>query len=135
MPEKLTFGQTFKVLTDAIGIAQKRHTVIAGNISNLDTPGYRPKEIPFEKALAEAMGSDKELRLSKTDPAHMDRWGGPGAQLSTLEEKGEWNGVNWVSIDREMIRLTENNLLYRTSVEALLRKINLLKDVIREGGR
>ena len=133
MPEKLTFGKTFKSLTDAIGIAQKRHTLIAGNISNLDTPGYKPKEIPFERALAEAMGSGKGFKLAKTNPSHLD--GGQGASLSILEEKEDWHGVNWVSIDREMIRLTENNFLYRTSIEALMRKISLLKEVIREGGR
>jgi flagellar basal body rod protein FlgB len=40
-----------------------------------------------------------------------------------------------VNIDREMTKLTENDLMYRTATEALLRKITLLKEVIREGGR
>jgi flagellar basal-body rod protein FlgB len=135
MPEKLSFGRTFKSLTEAINIAQKRHTLIAGNISNLDTPGYKPKEIPFETALAEAIESNKGFALVKTDPSHMDLYEGQGASLPILEEKEEWNGMNWVSIDREMVRLTENNFLYRTSIEALMRKIRLLKEVIREGGR
>ena len=135
MPQKLTFGKTFKALTDAISIAQKRHTVIAANISNLDTPGYKPKEISFEKALAEAMGAKRGLDLAKTNPAHLDLYGGKGTSSPILEEKEEWNGVNWVSIDKEMLRLTENNLMYRTSIEALMRKISLLKEVIKEGGR
>ena len=135
MPEKLTFGKTLKVLADAIGIAQKRHTVIAGNISNLDTPGYKPKEISFERALDEAMGANKGLDLARTHASHLDLYGAKGESMPTVEEKEEWNGVNWVSIDKEMLRLTENNFMYRTSVEALMRKITLLKEVIKEGGR
>jgi flagellar basal body rod protein FlgB len=55
--------------------------------------------------------------------------------IEPYEEQGEWNGYNWANIDSEMTKLTENNLVYRTAVEALLRKMSLLKEVIREGGR
>ena len=55
--------------------------------------------------------------------------------IETFEEKGEWNGYNWVNIDKEMTKLTENNLIYREAVETLLRKIALIKEVIKEGGR
>ena len=43
--------------------------------------------------------------------------------------------VNWINIDKEMTKLVENNLRYRSAAEILLRKINLLKEVIKEGGR
>jgi flagellar basal body rod protein FlgB len=55
--------------------------------------------------------------------------------IDAYEEEGEWNGYNWADIDSEMTKLTENNLVYRTAVEALLRKMNLLKEVIRSGGQ
>jgi flagellar basal body rod protein FlgB len=58
-----------------------------------------------------------------------------GQMIEPYEEQGEWNGYNWANIDSEMTKLTENNLVYRTAVEALLRKMSLLKEVIREGGR
>ena len=56
-------------------------------------------------------------------------------RVEPFEEQGQWNGYNWVNIDKEMTKLIENNLMYRTTVETFLRKIAILKEVIREGGR
>ncbi len=56
-------------------------------------------------------------------------------KIEPYVQQGEWNGFNWVEIDKEMTKLMENNLMHRISIESLLRKINLLKEVIREGGR
>jgi len=51
-----------------------------------------------------------------------------------LRKKG--NGTDAIGfIDRQMVKLMENNLSYRTAVELLLRKIAILKEVIREGGQ
>jgi flagellar basal-body rod protein FlgB len=134
MPDNLSFRNIFNHLDKAIGVTQKRNTVIASNISNIDTPKYRPKDIDFKEALARTLESDNELKLSRTNPGHMNiEMNSQG--IEPLEEKGEWNGYNWVNIDKEMTKLTENNLIYMGAVETLLRKIALIKEVIKEGGR
>ena len=135
MPDKLSFNKIFHTLENAISIAQKRNAIIGSNISNIDTPGYRAKEIDFKTALTRALGFDHQLNLLRTNPEHIDLGMDAALGVEPFEEKGEWNGYNWVNIDKEMTRLTENNLIYRTSVETLLRKIAILKEVIREGGR
>jgi flagellar basal-body rod protein FlgB len=135
MPDKLSFGKTFQALERTIGLSQKRHAVVASNISNIDTPGYRAKDIDFKAALNRVLESGQELDLARTNPGHIDfgRSGAAGAEA--IEEKGEWNGYNWLNIDREMTKLTQNNLIYRTSVETLLRKMAILREVINQGGR
>ena len=135
MPDPLSFGKTFRALEKAISIAQQRHTHIASNISNLETPNYRGKDIDFKAALARALESDDEIRLVRTDPGHIDLSGNNGQRVEPFEESGQWNGYNWVNIDKEMTKLIENNLVYRTTIETFLRKIAILKEVIREGGR
>ena len=134
MSDNLSFGKIFNKLDKAIGVTQKRNAVIAGNISNIDTPKYRPKDINFKEALARTLETDNELKLYRTNSGHMDIEMNPQG-IETFEEKGEWNGYNWVNIDKEMTKLTENNLIYREAVETLLRKIALIKEVIKEGGR
>jgi len=134
MPDNLSFGKIFNNLDKAIGVTQKRNAVIASNISNIDTPKYRPKDINFKEALARTLETDNELKLIRTNSGHMDIEMNPQG-IETFEEKGEWNGYNWVNIDKEMTKLTENNLIYREAVETLLRKIALIKEVIKEGGR
>ena len=135
MPDKLYFSKTFQALEHAINISQKRHNLISSNISNIDTPGYKSKDADFKGALTRALKSGHEIELATTNSKHisLEDKDAPGVQV--FEDKSEWNGYNWVNVDKEMTKLTENNLIYRTSVETLLRKIAILKEVIREGGR
>jgi flagellar basal-body rod protein FlgB len=135
MPDKLSFGKTFYALEKAISIAQQRNAVITSNISNLDTPGYKSKDINFKSELAKALETDHQKGLVRTNPRHISMQMNGEQMIEPYEEQGEWNGYNWANIDSEMTKLTENNLVYRTAVEALLRKMSLLKEVIREGGR
>lgn len=133
MSDFLSFPKTFTALEKAIKITQKRQGLIAGNISNIETPNYKAKDIDFQAALGRAIQSGSAGQLQRTDPRHMDLGGGSAAAVEIIEEEGEWNGFNWTSIDTEMKRLNENNLIFRTSVEALLKKITMLRFVIREG--
>lgn len=135
MPDRLSFSQTFRALEKAIDLSQKRHTLIASNISNVDTPGYRARDLDFQSALNQALGADYKVELTTTHPGHIDLSKSSGTNVEAIEDQGSWNGYNWVNIDKEMARLAENNLIYRTSVETLLRKIALLKEAIKEGGR
>jgi flagellar basal-body rod protein FlgB len=134
MPDKLSFSKIFNDLDKAIRITQKRNAVIASNVSNIDTPKYKPKDINFKEALARALETDNQLNLTRTNPGHI-HMNMRNQGVETFEEKGEWNGYNWVNIDKEMTKLTENNLMYRQAVETLLRKIALIKEVIKEGGQ
>ena len=135
MPDKLSFGKTFYALEKAISIAQQRNSYISSNISNEDTPGYKPKDIDFKRELASALETNRTVALERTDPRHISMNNNGRQTVDPFVEQDEWNGYNWVNIDKEMTKLTENNLTYRSAVEVLLRKISLIKEVIKEGGR
>ena len=135
MPNNVSFSKTLLALERAIDIAQQRHTYITSNVSNLDTPNYKAKEIDFQRTLAQALESDHGFNLVKTHKGHIDMGVNASGRIEPFEEDGEWNGFNWVEIDKEMTKLMENNLMYRTAIESLLRRLNTLKTVIREGGR
>ena len=135
MPDRLSFRKTFLALERAIGIAQQRHTLISSNISNVDSPGHKPKDIDFRTALAQSLKNGHETNLVKTNPRHIDMRMNSAHRVEPFVEKGEWNGYNWVDMDKEMTKLIENDLVYRAASETLLRKIAILKEVIRGGGR
>ena len=134
MPDKLTFSRTFHALENALDIAYQRNNVISSNISNLDTSNKKAMDIDFKSAMARALESDPDTQLTQTHAGHMGPKTGGGRELEPFEDEGEWNGYNWINIDREMRKLIENNLEYRTATEILLRKIAIMKEVIR-GGR
>lgn len=134
MPEKLSFNRTFRALENAINIAHQRHNLISSNISNLDTPNKKGMDIDFKTAMARALESEHEIQLNRTHSGHIGMKMVGAQQVEPFEDDGEWNGFNWINIDREMTKLIENNLQYRTATEVLLRKIAIMKEVIR-GGR
>ena len=62
------FDTTFTKLQSALDVRLERQNVLNGNLANLDTPGYSPRELDFGKALAAA-----EAR-TKASPAPPSRW-------------------------------------------------------------
>ena len=68
-------------LQAALTYHRERHTVLAGNIANLDTPGYRPKDLtrtlPGEAAAGE---------LAATDPGHLTG----GTQSAQKRQREMW---------------------------------------------
>ena len=135
MTDKFSFHHVWGGLEQALGISQQRHALITGNISHLETPRYKPKDIDFQGALKQAMDKNPRVSMAQTDPRHLGTAPDGMKGVDVTEEEGEWNGFNWVNIDKEMTRLVENDLLFRTASEILIRKIGLLKEIIREGGR
>ncbi|MEO6027347.1 MAG: flagellar basal body protein, partial [Candidatus Binatia bacterium] len=49
------FGNLTQGLGTAIDVYQARHNVLAENIANSETPGYRARDIEFADQLAEAL--------------------------------------------------------------------------------
>ena len=117
----------------------KKSQVITGNIANAETPGYRALGYDFEEQLAGISGLDHHLKLSTTAPEHFQsalvQANGqvkPDVYVKPTESVGE--DGNTVDIDDEMVRMAENQMLYRSSVELLNRKVGVLKYAIN-GGR
>ena len=134
MADKLSFQNTFQALEKAIGVSQHRHRLITSKLSNLDTPGYKGRDIDFRSTMERALSQGSPPRMVRTDPRHIGM-GKASEDVASVEDEGEWNGVNWVNVDETMVKLSENTLIYRAATEALLRKIALMKEVIRESGR
>ena len=63
------FEKTFNIVKTSLKLRAYRHTLLASNIANVDTPGYRRKDIPFEKVI-QAYLSNKDIPLKTTNPKH-----------------------------------------------------------------
>ena len=133
MPINQIFGKTFNTLEKSLNILSKRQTLINSNIANLDTPYYKPREINFREALDKAM-NNRTIGMFQTHPWHFNRRDEYSGDVY-VDTDHTSNGINCVDIDKEMTKLAENNLMYKTGVEALLRKLAALKHAIIEGGK
>lgn len=122
------FGKTMEMLSAALDFQAKRHKVISSNIANIDTPGYRPKDIVFKEELKAVIGKEKRITMVKTMGKHLSERSIPGDKASfEVVDTGKK-----VDLDTEMAKLAENNLMYNLTVELLARKFRGLKSVLRE---
>lgn len=117
----------------------KRSEVISGNIANSETPGYRALGYDFEDQLASLARMDKSLPIKASDPQHFrnsftQKNGNVRADVYIKPTESVGDDGNTVDIDDEMARMAQNQLLYRSSVEILNRKVGILKYAIN-GGR
>ncbi len=131
------YGHTSQMIAKALDVSARRHNLIAGNIANMDTIGYAPKDLDFNRTLNRVMGKKEPDFLDKTHKDHLS----PDSDRPFLGMDGEdvtdvdIYHLDTVNIDTEMMHLTENNIKYRTTTEMLLRKMKILQYSIDEGGK
>lgn len=115
------------LLGKALALRSSRQEIIASNVANLDTPRYTRKDLNFRAVLADYLHGIQGISLARTDPGHIPG-GDPnlGIQVQDTLEK--------VDLDQEMIKLTQNNLLYHANVQMLIKKLEILRAAI-EGGK
>lgn len=131
MVDSILFDKAMEVMRQALNVSSERNRLITGNIANVDTVGYAPTDLDFKQSLLQAMEAPSENNLVRTDARHLSGSGGNGSSGNLVRK----SSVEAVDIDQEMTNLAENNIQYRTSSEMLMRKINLIKYSITEGGK
>jgi flagellar basal-body rod protein FlgB len=128
---------TIQALAASLKFRQLRQELIASNIANAETPGYKAKKLDFEEALARALDTDGELKMKTTDSKHFNVGGGGFNNLEP-EIYEDSNGIvspdgNTVDRDQEMADMAENKIMYDASVQLLNKKLGLLKYAIGSG--
>jgi flagellar basal-body rod protein FlgB len=131
MVDSMLFGRAVEVMRQSLNISSERNQLISGNIANVDTVGYAPTDLDFKQSLLRAMDASDEDNLDRTHARHLSGGNGDTFGRSLVRNSSD----EAVDIDQEMTNLAENNIQYRTSSEMLVRKINLIKYSITEGGK
>lgn len=128
-----------KVQVAALGHRMRRSQVITSNIANAETPGFRALGYDFEKQLQEVAGGSEAIPVRTNNPKHLhnaftqaDGTIRPDVFVRPTESVA--HDGNTVDIDTEMAQFSENQILYRASVETLNRKLGMLRYAI-SGGR
>ncbi len=103
------------LLTQLMNASSLRHRVIAQNVANVNTPGYRRQEVSFETDLAKALESS------------------PGAAVKprvVTVDRAERVDGNTVDIDREMNDLGKNALVYQAAAQIIASRVASMRAAI-----
>ena len=126
------FGTVTEGLGAALDLYQARHTVLAENIANSETPGYRARDIEFADQLAAALTAPQEPGQSSEEPANMKmpmRIDPSIDRSATIKPDG-----NSVALDTQVGRMAENAFKIQALTQILSGRYQGLKRVI-EGGK
>jgi flagellar basal-body rod protein FlgB len=110
-----------RVLQTAIEGANLRQKVIANNIANVETPGYRRRESLFEMIMADAIEDGNAADLHENE-----------AWVFTPRTTPVGEGGNDVQLDSEVGDLVHNSLMYKTYVRLLGRTYRQMDMAIRD---
>ncbi len=122
--------KSLEVALDASSLRQK---LIASNVSNINTPGYKTRDVSFNE-IFDASQDDMMMKMRLTHPRHQR-----GLPLDSLYEdaifyayhpKNPNDGVNDVDIDREMVKNSETFLNFNTFGKILRKEYDGIAEVI-----
>ncbi|MTI80197.1 MAG: flagellar basal body rod protein FlgB [Firmicutes bacterium] len=114
-----------------------RQKVIANNLANLNTPGFKKSFVSFEEQLQASMGKDK-LPMRTTRSGHIGGVKNPAEVEPKVEQQTNTSlrpDGNNVDADEEMVNLAATQVKYNTSAQALSGYYSLVSQIISSSRR
>jgi flagellar basal-body rod protein FlgB len=125
------FDNVFGIHEQALLLHEQRLGVLATNLANADTPGYKARDIDFSAVLSNTEG-ETQLPLQVTQAAHI---GFSDSELTSAELKyrnpyqASLDG-NTVEMPVEQAAFAENNVRYQASLNFINLRISELQSAI-----
>ena len=137
IPVSLFSNPVMLSLSKGLDAGALRQRVIANNIANIDTPGYKKSFVTFEGLLKNVLKNDAAGMVT-THPKHF----GGVSSLTELKPGVHRNNAtsmrtdgNNVDIDEEMVNLAANGIKYQATSRQVSDRISLLTYVVTGGRR
>lgn len=114
---------TYDLIKKELDVSALRQRVIANNIANLNTKGFKRSEVVFEDKLQDALsGNGQNDGINSVQPKVVKD------NSTSFREDG-----NNIDIDKEMTDMTQNNIMFDTLVSQLNTKMGIMRFVVTEG--
>ena len=131
------------ILEQVINFSQARHNLLAGNIANLDTPGYHTRDSPpaaFEARLKAAIEASRRqaaepdiyaastAELDNTSTQQRDPYIAVKDSLASILRHDDGN----VGMEQQVAELSKNQMQHNLAVNILASQFRLLQAAISE---
>ena len=118
------------VLGKAADASWIRNDLIANNIANYDTPGYKRQDVDFEDALKQAIqsadGTNMDTKVANLRKGALD--------VSPYIDYGDYSyrlDQNNVDVDTEQVQLAENQIRYQALMDSINSEFSNLKSAMK----
>lgn len=113
------FGPHLSNLSRSMDRTTQRHALVSQNLANVNTPGYKRRDVEFGIELEQA---ESRFQLNRRREA----------QVQVFEASNRMDG-NSVDLEMEVAALAETEARYRMLTDMTNRYFSGLRNVIREG--
>lgn len=122
----IVIDKSATLLEKMLDVSSIKHKVIANNIANVNTPGYKKMEVSFADQLEKAVNESSVNKFDALQPKI----------VISKEDAGDTvrNDGNNVDMDKEVSSLVKNTLSYSIFTQLLAKKYEGIKSAI-EGSR
>jgi flagellar basal-body rod protein FlgB len=141
--ERIFNSKTQVLLNKAMDSASARTDVIANNIANVDTPGFKRSELVFEEKFQKLLDSQSNPdndKLRTTNKRHIQIGQAPmdlesfEPEIRKLKDLSYRNDENNVDIDVENANMTKNKIFYDAMAQSMSNEIKILRLAITGRG-
>lgn len=127
------FGQSiFGIHEQALRLRAHRTEVLATNLANADTPGFKARDFDFSAVMSGA-AAGRTQGLKTTHARHIQTSSAERPALAYRNPFQPSRDGNTVEADQEFARFAENSIAYQATLTFMSGKISTLRMAI--GGR
>ena len=126
----MLLDNVFGIHEQAVAVRARRAEVLASNLANSETPGYKARDFDFKQILRQEMSPS--VRLASTQAGHIRTDQGVVSTSQMLYRNPQQPSLdgNTVEAEREQVEYSANAISYQASMRFLEGKIKGLKTAI-----
>ena len=130
----ISFDRSFSIHDDAMILRGKRSSMLASNLANADTPGYKARDVDFQQLLNQAKNESQPNRItmSSTHGAHI------ASTARDLDAQVMYRNPLHASLDGntvdshvEQAEFAENAMMFQASFSFLNSKVKGLMKALK----
>ena len=133
MFQNIFSSTTIPVLEQVVNFSQARHTVLAGNVANMDTPGYQVRDLSVEDF-------QDRLKTFIERKQHASQWRSPGelaapgdtlmADVSRNPKTILYHDGSNVGLEHQVTEMVKNQLQHNLALSLMTSQMRLLEVAI-----
>ena len=127
----MKFDDAFGIHERALLLRSQRAEVLAANLANADTPGYKARDFDFKAMLASEVQSSSRMRTTHSQHMQTEQGMVPPAQLLYRTPLQPSLDGNTVDTEQEHTAFSANAVEYQASLNFLNGKIAGLRKALR----
>jgi len=135
MPASIFDSTTIPYLQELINFSEARHGILASNIANMDTPGYRVRDLSvenFQERLREAIEARRQH--PKTDSLGVV---GPDPDGALRRVRESLQGILYhddsnVGLEQQVVEISKNQLMHNLAISVMSSQFRLLQAAVAE---